>query len=408
MSPVSAFTPRWQRLRSLPGRIPLRIKLITAVLALVAIALTAISIAGISVLRGYLLAGYDGQLQLVQGQAEHTVAIYVISPGPNPGPLQFEGGAIIWIPDGTHRPVQIAEPVRPRFPDSRTAVVLPGPKVPSSASWLAAHQGTPVTVPAQSGGDRWRGLLFRQSLQNLTGGLNSGTVLAGGHVTRAYNHIRGLGRNGPTVSEVGVTALAGAAWTLGMVQRSAGDTDGALTLVTNAAALLAPRLEDGTDELRAMAGALHLHAATTCAWAGREGDAWRYWDNAAAMAERLGGYHHRWTIFGAGNVALHAVSVSADLSRSAAARARAEQIDPEDIPSRERRGRLAVEIARSYHQHRDYPAALHWLEQAYQTSADSVRYSPTARQMTADAVNHGGPLISRRARSLAGSLSLPL
>ena len=53
-------------------------------------------------------------------------------------------------------------------------------------------------------------------------------------------------------------------------------------------------------------------------------------------------------------------------------------------------------------------ATLHWLETAYQTSADSVRYSPTARQMTADAVDHGGPLISRRARSLAGSIGLPL
>jgi transcriptional regulator with XRE-family HTH domain len=40
-------------------------------------------------------------------------------------------------------------------------------------------------------------------------------------------------------------ALAGAAWTLGMVQRSAGDTDGAITLATEAATLLEPRLEAG-------------------------------------------------------------------------------------------------------------------------------------------------------------------
>ena len=113
-------------------------------------------------------------------------------------------------------------------------------------------------------------------------------------------------------------------------------------------------------------------------------------------------------MFGASNVKLHAVSISADLSRSSEARSRAEDIDLEEIPSRERRGRLGVEIARSYHQRRDYPAMLHWLETAYQTSADSVRYSPTARQMTADAVDHGGALISRRARSLAGSIGLPL
>jgi len=204
-------------------------------------------------------------------------------------------------------------------------------------------------------------------------------------------------------------ALAGAAWTLGMVQRSAGDTDGALTLAREAADLLEPRLEDGGDEIRGMYGALQLHAATTAARAGREGDAWRHWDQASATASRLpGGYHHPWTMFGAANVKLHAVSISADLSRSAEARNRAEDIDPEEIPSRERRGRLGVEIARAYHQRRDYPAMLYWLETAHQTSADSVQYSPTARQMTADAVDQGGALISRRARSLAGSIGLPL
>jgi transcriptional regulator with XRE-family HTH domain len=203
-------------------------------------------------------------------------------------------------------------------------------------------------------------------------------------------------------------ALAGAAWTLGMVQRSAGDTDGALGLAADAAALLEPRLEDGTDELRAMYGALQLHAATTAARAGRDGDAWRHWDTADATARRLGGYNHPWTMFGAANVKLHAVSISADLSRSGQAHDHAEQIDPDEIPSRERRGRLGVEIARAYHQRHDYPATLLWLEQAYATSHDSVRYSPTARQMTADTVDRGGPLISRRARSLAGSIGLPL
>jgi hypothetical protein len=194
-----------------------------------------------------------------------------------------------------------------------------------------------------------------------------------------------------------------------MVQRSAGDTDAALALATAAAALLEPRLDGGTDDQAGLAGALELHAAATCARAGREGDAWRHWDKAAAIAGRLpAGYHHPWTMFGAANVALHAVSLNADLSRPAEARAQAEQIDPDDIPSRERRGRLGVEIARSYHQRRDYPGMLHWLEQAYATSADSVRYSPTARQMAAEAVDHGGQLIRRRSRTLAASLGLPL
>ncbi len=204
-------------------------------------------------------------------------------------------------------------------------------------------------------------------------------------------------------------ALAGAAWTLGMVERSAGDTDGALSLATDAVGLLEPHLETGGDDLCGLTGALHLHAAATCARAGREGDAWAHWDKASTIAGRLPeGYYHPWTMFGSANVALHAVSLSADLSKSAEARSQAERIDPEDIPSRERRGRLGVEIARSYHQRRDFLAMLHWLEQAYQTSADSVRYSPTARQMASEAVDHGGQLIGRRSRTLAASLGLPL
>jgi transcriptional regulator with XRE-family HTH domain len=91
-------------------------------------------------------------------------------------------------------------------------------------------------------------------------------------------------------------ALAGAAWTYAIVQRSGGDTDAALTLALDAAGLLRDRLDDGDDEIRALYGAMQLHAATTAARAGREGDAWRYWDEADAVARRLpAGYHHSWT-----------------------------------------------------------------------------------------------------------------
>lgn len=203
-------------------------------------------------------------------------------------------------------------------------------------------------------------------------------------------------------------ALAGAAWTLAIVQRSTGDLDGALALATSAADLLRPYLEDGPVALRALYGALQLHAATTSARAGREGDALRHLDEGKATAERLPpGYHHPWTQFGETNVAVHAVSIGADLSKSATARDRARRIDPDAIPSRERRARLMVELARSYHQQRDHSGALDWLERAYPVCRDSVHYSPEARQMASDAVDHGGPMIDRRARTFARLLDLP-
>ena len=58
--PTSAGRPR-QAVRRLSGRTPLRVKLITALLALVIAALACISIAGICVFRGYLLNQTDAR-----------------------------------------------------------------------------------------------------------------------------------------------------------------------------------------------------------------------------------------------------------------------------------------------------------------------------------------------------------
>ena len=58
-------TSLWQSVRQLPGRTPLRVKLVTALLALVAIALAVISVAGIVFLRNYLIGQADGSLSSI-------------------------------------------------------------------------------------------------------------------------------------------------------------------------------------------------------------------------------------------------------------------------------------------------------------------------------------------------------
>jgi transcriptional regulator with XRE-family HTH domain len=205
------------------------------------------------------------------------------------------------------------------------------------------------------------------------------------------------------------TTLAGAAWVLGNVRRAVSDFDGAVGVIEDARAILEPRLEDADDDLRGMWGALHLHAAITCARAGRSGDAWRYWDAGNAAVSRLpDGYHHPWTQFGSSNVAVHAVSIGVDLTNSNEARRRAETVDPDTVPSLERRSRLEIEIARSYHQRRDYSTVEEWVERAHRTSSESVRFSPIARQMVSDIVDHGGALVERRARSFGQLLGLPV
>ncbi|PZG41395.1 XRE family transcriptional regulator [Spongiactinospora gelatinilytica] len=203
-------------------------------------------------------------------------------------------------------------------------------------------------------------------------------------------------------------SLAGAAWVLGNVRRAVADFDGARELLDDAIRLLAPYLEDGSDDLRGMWGSLHLHQAVTCARAGHEGDAWRYWDEADRTAERLGvAYMHPWTVFGKANVQIHAVSVGADLAKSSEARRRAELVDPAGVQSLDRRSRLLIETARAYQLQRDWAGALHFLRRAHEASSEAVMYQPIARGIAVEILDRGGPLVAREARAFAALLKIP-
>jgi hypothetical protein len=92
------------------------------------------------------------------------------------------------------------------------------------------------------------------------------------------------------------------------------------------------------------------------------------------------------TAFGQANAALHAVSLTVDLWRSREALRRAEAIDPDSIPSRERRGRFFVEIARGHHAAGDRVASTRLLLRACDAGVDAVRWSPAARSIVDDLV----------------------
>lgn len=137
-----------------------------------------------------------------------------------------------------------------------------------------------------------------------------------------------------------------------------------------------------------MWGALQLHAAATLARAGREGDAWAHWDRAADLARRLpAGYAHPWTMFSTANVDLHGISLTVDLWKSRDALRRAESVDPSTIPSRERRGRLFVEMGRGHHAAGERVAATRLLLRACDEGVDAVRWSPAAQAIVDDLRN---------------------
>ncbi|HWC80769.1 MAG TPA: helix-turn-helix transcriptional regulator [Pseudonocardiaceae bacterium] len=173
-------------------------------------------------------------------------------------------------------------------------------------------------------------------------------------------------------------SLAFGAWSYGHVLRAL-DPDNALRTVAGAAAELEQHL-DGTTDSAALLGSLKLHCAVSAAHQGQDGVAWRFWDAAENIGRTVDvHYSHPQTAFGRGNVALHGVSIAALLRRHGEAVQRAEDIDAEQVPSRERRGRLYGEIAAGHLQRREFEDALRLLEQSFVTAPETTPFSPLTR-----------------------------
>jgi two-component system OmpR family sensor kinase len=190
----------WHSVRQLPDRTPLRVKLITAVLTLVAIALAAISFVGISVLKGYLLDQANAGLQSISASADHNVQAYLFGQQPQ----AYYRGTVEWLPEGGK--LQVVAPGARDY--GGQTQFLPAPAVETNSAWLAAHAGQPVTVPAESGGGTWLIAIYPgQPFQTPSGGV-SGTVIVGVDVTSYYADIAKLRAIDLIVSAIVLVALA--------------------------------------------------------------------------------------------------------------------------------------------------------------------------------------------------------
>jgi len=187
MAEQTPLARSWQAVRDLPGRTPLRVKLITAVLALAAIALAVISIAGISVLRSYLLNQSDNTLQGYTNSVEARLGQYVGGQELGSPVLAVawvqSGGKLQWLVQPVKATYGFNSLTGPAAPQT-----VPGPQVPDNAAWLAANMDHFVTVPAQSGGDVWR-VLVEPAGFNTVNGTISGTVIVGIKVSSVYSTI---------------------------------------------------------------------------------------------------------------------------------------------------------------------------------------------------------------------------
>jgi two-component system OmpR family sensor kinase len=135
----------------------MRVKLIAAVLALVAIALTVISVAGLTYLRSYLINQAD--TQLATGAGQHQVVNALVTYVEQGETGQSEGSAIGWIPAGGSVHWVTREPmsgyvVSPSGSPSTQIPYAPNPVVKPGAAWLSGR--VTQTVGATSGSGRWR------------------------------------------------------------------------------------------------------------------------------------------------------------------------------------------------------------------------------------------------------------
>jgi two-component system OmpR family sensor kinase len=122
----------------MPGRTPLRVKLIAATLALLAIGLALIGVGSVSVLHGYLIDRVDGQLDMVgdevarRSQRGVTALANIRLPPDVLVQLRGQDGQVVFTLSGMN------------------AEAIPRPVVPGDM------RSGPFTVPAQSGGGHWR------------------------------------------------------------------------------------------------------------------------------------------------------------------------------------------------------------------------------------------------------------
>jgi two-component system OmpR family sensor kinase len=192
---AGTWTGRWigrqqRAIRRLSERTPLRVKLITAVLALVTIALGAIGVASVYVLHSYLTTQSDNELNGEFGSLTSNPENLVAQP---PGYLyrvygqqnlfagiQLPGSQLAWSPRSM-----------PGIGNSGQAQQSL-PALPTSAGWAGRISPTLTTVPAQSGSDTWRvkaatityqAVSSTGSTQQVTGTLVVGTDLGNVNAT---------------------------------------------------------------------------------------------------------------------------------------------------------------------------------------------------------------------------------
>jgi transcriptional regulator with XRE-family HTH domain len=199
------------------------------------------------------------------------------------------------------------------------------------------------------------------------------------------------------------------AWLMGQAHRDSGPGhyDAADSVNLGTLAYLEPLLPDAPDDVLAIAGALTFEAGYTAARRGETGTAWRYWDTAREMAERLPeSYYHPVTSFSRAIMGAHAVTVAVELHAGPESVRQAARADAATIPSRPRRARHRIEEARGYQLDGQPDVAIATLAQAHEAAPETIAYNGYARRIILEETESKSAARRRRAADLAARIGM--
>ena len=160
----------WQAVRRLSARTSLRTKLVTALLALVAMALAVMSFVGVAVFGNYLQSQVDAQLHSLDAQVQNDPSAFL---GGGHHMTFLLNNSVVEVLSANGQPVT-------GIGNWQNLSSNSGPAIPASQSGTSGNSGQPFTVLAQSGGYSWR--VVTQPVQYSTDGgvtMQSGTLVVG-------------------------------------------------------------------------------------------------------------------------------------------------------------------------------------------------------------------------------------
>ncbi|MGW4412559.1 helix-turn-helix domain-containing protein [Nonomuraea sp. NPDC004702] len=202
-------------------------------------------------------------------------------------------------------------------------------------------------------------------------------------------------------------ALACAIWFLAQAHRDNGDYEAAHDINTEGMLAIHPHMENPSIDLLAMWGALSFELAYTAARSGEIAASWGHWSDAQRVADRLpADYYQPWTSFSRVIMRAHAVTVAVELHQGGEAARQADNSESVPIPSRPRRGRHLIEVARAHQLRRDFDAVLGTLQLAQQTAPETIKYNGFAKRMTLDLIEDGPSYLRVQAHQLAEQIGL--